>query len=178
MSLYENPVSGRDGPFLSGAGSSCRDHTQMGASGMSPSQPPWAHPTPWHRGCSHRRNRTAPVPARFQVPPGLVPLLQQKGRICLKSRHHASTGPGEGSAYWQYGKEAWGTPGGMVVSTRACSRCCSPLSHHKLHSQRCHSWGEALPPPHPLPQGHFHGGTRSAPGWKQCLRSCLRKNVH
>lgn len=68
--------------------------------------------------------------------------------------------------------------GGSGVLSRACSRCYSPLSLHKLHSQMYHSWGEALPPPHPPPLDHFHGGTGSAPEWKQCSRSWRGKNVH
>jgi len=78
MFLYENTASGRDGPFLSGAGSSCRDQT--GASGVSASQPPGAHPTPWHGSSSHRRSRMAPVPARLQAAPGLAPRSQAGGQ--------------------------------------------------------------------------------------------------
>lgn len=123
------------------------------------------------QGLRPQAEGTAPVPARLQAPPGLVPLPQLASRV--------GTMPALGLGRDLHGGCVcvWGAGGvlgapqhGSGVPTRASTRCCSPLSHRKLHSQRYHTWGEALPP-HPLPQGHFRDGTRSAPEWRQCLRS-------
>lgn len=142
MFLYGNTGAGRGGPFPSAAGSSCRDNRFMHRGWIYTSLPGPTHTSA--RGFWPQEERDSPSISSASWHPRIL-LLSRLSRRALGLR-----------GIWRSPRASQAV---RRVQSRAHPARCSPPSHHKLRSQRYRFWGEALPPPRPLPRGRFRGGT-------------------